>query len=92
MSIQLNPRFEIPPSTFDVLGMAIVLLNSLIPNYQNELYEIFTLKFTYSEKPTKFCEIFTLLLSYVVPVKSEVKISQNFVGFSEYVNFKVKIS
>ena len=29
---------------------------------------------------------FTLLLSYVVPVKSKVKISQNFVAFSEYMN------
>ena len=28
---------------------------------------------------------FTLLLSYVVPVKSKVKILQNFVAFSEYV-------
>ena len=36
----------------------------------------------------KICEIFTLLLSYVVPVKSKVKISQNFVAFSEYMNFK----
>ena len=44
-------------------------------------------KFIYSEKATKFCEIFTLLLSYVVPVKSKVKISQNFVAFSEYMNF-----
>ena len=33
-------------------------------------------KFIYSEKATKFCEIFTLLLSYVVPVKSKVKIFQ----------------
>ena len=45
------------------------------------------LKFIYSEKATKFCKIFTLLLSYVVPVKSKVKISQNFVAFSEYMNF-----
>ena len=45
-------------------------------------------KFIYSEKATKFCEIFTLLLSYVVPVKSKVKILQNFVAFSEYMNFK----
>ena len=45
------------------------------------------LKFIYSEKATKFCEIFTLLLSYAVPVKSKVKISQNFVAFSEYMNF-----
>ena len=49
----------------------------------------FTLKFIYSEKATKFCEIFTLLLllSYVVPVKSKVKILQNFVAFSEHMNF-----
>ena len=45
-------------------------------------------KFIYSEKATKFCEIFALLLSYVVPVKSKVKISQKFVAFSEYMNFK----
>ena len=35
----------------------------------------------------KICEIFTLLLSYVVPVKSKMKISQNFVAFSESMNF-----
>ena len=39
------------------------------------------IKFIYSEKAT-------LLLSYVVPVKSKVEISQNFVAFSEYMNFK----
>ena len=38
-------------------------------------------------KAKKLCEIFTLLLSYVVPVKSKVKISQNVVAFSEYMNF-----
>ena len=41
----------------------------------------FPLKFIYSEKATKFCEIFSLLFSYVVPVKSKLKISQNFVVF-----------
>ena len=46
------------------------------------------LKFIYSDKATKFCEIFTLLFSYVMPVKGKVKISQNFVAFSEYMNFK----
>ena len=45
------------------------------------------IKFIYSEKARKFCEISTLLLSYVVPVKSKVEISQNFVTFSEYMNF-----
>ena len=44
-------------------------------------------KFIYSEKATKFCKISTLLLSYVVTVKSKVEISQNFVAFSEYMNF-----
>ena len=50
----------------------------------------FLLKFVYSEKATKLCEISTLLLSYVVPVKSKVEISQNFVAFSEYMNFNSK--
>jgi hypothetical protein len=45
-------------------------------------------KFIYSEKSTQFWEIFTLLLSYLVPVKSKVKISQDFVAFSEYMNLK----
>ena len=44
-------------------------------------------KFIYSEKATKIFEVITLLLSYVVPLKSKVKISQSFVVFSEYMNF-----
>ena len=48
------------------------------------------LKFIYSEKTTKFCEISTLLLSYVGPVKCKVEISQNFVAFSGYMNFKIR--
>ena len=43
------------------------------------------LKFIYSEKDTKLCEIFTLLLFYAVPVKSEVEVLQflwiNWVNF-----------
>ena len=46
------------------------------------------LKFIYSEKATKFCEISTLLLSACTVDKSKVEISQNFVAFSEYTNFK----
>ena len=45
------------------------------------------LKFIYSEKATKFWEIFPLLLTTVHTVKSKGKISQNFVAFSEYMNF-----
>ena len=49
--------------------------------FQARKYRIYILlKFIYSEKATKFCEISTLLLSYVVPVKSKVV-------FSEYMNF-----
>ena len=45
------------------------------------------IKFIYSQKATKFCKISTILLSYVVPVKSKVEIAQNFEAFSEYKNF-----
>ena len=47
-------------------------------------------KFIYSEKATKFCEISILNLTRVHAVKSKVEISQNFVAFSEYMNFKEK--
>mgnify|MGYP007022695339 CR=1 FL=1 len=43
-----------------------------------------------SEKATKVCEIFTLLLTTVHTVKRKVKVrwfSQNFMAFSEYMNF-----
>ena len=46
------------------------------------------LKFIYSEKATKFCEIFPLLLTAVHTVKSKGKISQKLVAFSGYMNFK----
>ena len=46
-----------------------------------------SLKFIYSEKATKFCEIFPLLFTTVHTVKSKGKILQNFVAFSEYMNF-----
>ena len=48
-------------------------------------------KFTYSEKATKCCKIFPLLLTVCTDVKSKGKISQNFVAFSEYMNFKLPI-
>ena len=40
-----------------------------------------------SKKATNFCKISTVDLSYVVPVKSTVDISQNFVAVSEYMKF-----
>ena len=45
-------------------------------------------KFIYSEKAPKFCEIFPLLLTVCTVVKSKGKISQDFVAFSECMNFK----
>ena len=47
------------------------------------------IKFIYSEKATKFCEISTLLLTVCTVVKSKVEILQNFVAFSEYMNFNI---
>ena len=48
------------------------------------------IKFVYSEKKgTNFWEISTIDLSDVVTVKSTVEISQNFVAFSEYMNFNL---
>ena len=44
------------------------------------------LKFIYSEKASRFCEIFPLLLTAVHTVKSKGKISQNFVAFSDYMD------
>ena len=48
---------------------------------------MWSVKFVYSEKATKFREISTLLLSTIHTDKSKVEISQNFVAFSEYMNF-----
>ena len=59
-------------------------------NYLKNMFLAFfdRVKFIYSEKATKFCEIFPLLLTTVHTVKSKRKISQNFVAFSKYMNFK----
>ena len=53
------------------------------------LYSVLVrLKFIYSKKATKFCEISALLLTVCIVAKSKVEILQNFVAFSEYMNFK----
>ena len=46
----------------------------------SERSEQFLVKFIYSEKATKFCEIFPLLLTTVHTAKSKGKISQIFCG------------
>ena len=47
---------------------------------------LFSVKFIYYEKATKFCEISSLLLT------SKVEISKKFVVFSEYMNFSIVLS
>ena len=64
-------------SVFEFEGAELIGYNRLL-----------LLKFIYSEKATEFCEISPLLLTVCTAVKSKVKISQNFVAFSEYMNFK----
>ena len=62
-----------------------LILATTKPQYDKRLF--IDLKFIYSEKATKFCEIFPLLLTTVHTVTSKGKISQNFEDFSEYMNF-----
>ena len=46
-------------------------------------------KLRFCENATIFLQNHTLDLSYVVPVKYTVEILQNFVAFSEYMNFNM---
>ena len=73
-----------PVSKFILVGETNIQVVEVL-KYEQANYKY--VKVIYSEKATKFCEISTLLLSYVVPVKRKVEISQNFVAFSEYMNF-----
>ena len=57
--------------------------------FKSERLEPFLVKFIYSEKATKFCKIFSLLLNVCTVVKSKGKISQNSVAFSEYMKFDI---
>ena len=72
LTIQTNTRFPIRKAV----------------SFACQIHTIFCkLKFIYSEKATKFCEISTLDLTVCSTVKYKVEISQNFVAFSEYMNF-----
>ena len=55
--------------------------------YKIFLWSCLCLKFIYSEKATKFCEISIVDLTVTIKDKSTVEISQKFVVFSEYINF-----
>ena len=52
----------------------------------------FIRSYIYSEKATKFCKISTVDLTGTTKDKFTVEISQNFVTFSEYMNFNIKIT
>ena len=69
----------------DPLNMSetVIVVRSLVPGGNVKSALEFRGKFIYSERATKFGEIYSVDLSYVVPVKSMVKILQNFVAFSE---------
>ena len=47
----------------------------------------FGIKFIYLEKATKFCKISTVDLTGTTWHKPSVEILQNFVAFSEYMNY-----
>jgi hypothetical protein len=51
----------------------------------------FCVKFIYSEKATKFCKMSTLDLTLCTAVKFKMEIFQNFVAFSEYMNFNLPV-
>ena len=57
------------------------------PNFLSTAGKI---KFIYSEKTTKFCEISNVDLTVTAYDKSRVEISQKIVAFSEYMNFNAK--
>ena len=88
--LQLFPRYGFCMS-FDQKS---ICSNSETHLDDRNFREITVLKFIFSEKATKFCKIFTFLLSYlsyVVPVKSKVQILQYFVAFSKYMNFRINV-
>ena len=84
MFVCLLKRGDQNPPSINV-KLVIIGVHSAVRKF-SDMYHI---KFIYSEKATQFCEISTVDLSYRVLVKSTVEISQNFVAFSEHMNFKI---
>ena len=80
--------------SYDVIGTNPYLGKGFVPSSPalNLIGQSHTLvKFIYSEKVIKFYKISTLLLTVCTAVKSKVEILQNFVAFSEYMNFNQKV-
>ena len=73
---------------FFFIGLHTSSMNGFFKNWKRLVIFLLKSQFTQcAEKATTFCKIFTLLLPVCTVVKSKVKISQNFVAFSEYMNF-----
>ena len=83
-----NPQSKTRPVTYIMLMLLHYLVSIL---YWQQVSKKSCLKFTYSEKATNFCEIFTLLLTGTTSDKSKEKILQYFVAFSEYMNFTLHL-
>ena len=75
----------LPDQHFHFTDKFELILNRCVTN---SITTLTLVKFIYSEQVTKFCKISTLLSSVYTVDKSKVEISQNFVAFSEYTNFK----
>ena len=75
---------------WDTVLFSEYISNSLKKQRMKSFFWKSCLKFTYSEKATKLCEISINYLSYVLPVKWLLEISQNLVAFSEHMNFTYK--
>ena len=82
-----GPKF-VPKITQEIVDQIVAkIAPKIVPFKISFLEKYVILKFIYSEKATQFWEIFPLLLTVCTEVKSKWKISQNFVAFSEYINF-----
>ena len=90
--IDFNPSGSKAPQYY-VMGLFLVcngikkfLSDGFLTSVQWEKI-LASVKFIYSEKATKFCEIFPILLTTVHTVKCKGNILKKFVAFSEYMNF-----
>ena len=94
---RLHSRYQISNNTIPNNSMSesfIVIVPTTQKRYVFEKHIVFEcskqLKFMFSKKATKFCEIFPLLLTTVHSVKSKGKISQKFLAFSKCMIFNYK--
>ena len=77
----------IPQLTFHVQSRGFSELVKEYPIASDGAASAHHIKFIYSEKATKFCEPSTLLMTGTTLDNIKVEISDNFVAFSEYMNF-----